>query len=162
MSWYDWLLARISDIRGGAQTIQDVVDTQAAMLDLAEYPTFSLLMDGNEQTLYEITGRDVPYLFAGIKIDWTGLNFGGGVDTEIRYYEKIDGTNYVEMYTEVFLNAALPDPLGTAHPITPGSQKPTPDIVYCQQDVKITAQQLGVGGGWNTLSYRAIDALRGG
>ncbi len=148
-------------IPGGAVTLQDLLDNQQAMLDLAEYPTISVVCDGNEQTVYEETGADVPFFFAGGFIDWTGANSGAGEDTTVKVYVKVDGTNYRAIYEEVFLAAAVPDPVATPFPRSVDT-KPAPEGFYSKQDVKVTIQQAAEGGGWNTLDVRTIDAIRGG
>lgn len=148
-------------MRGGAVTIQDLLDNQQAMLDLAEYPTISVVCDGTEQTLYEITGAEVPFFFAGGFIDWTGANSGAGEDTAVKVYVKLDGTNYRVIYSETFLAAAVPDPVATPFPRSVDT-KPTPEGFYSKRDVKVTVQQAAEGGGWNTLDVRIIDAVRGG
>ncbi len=156
----------ILNVQGGAYTIQDLMEEWLASLDLAGGDPLTLLMDGNEQILYEYpAAADVPaahpFLFAGLKIDWTGLNFGGGENTEIKYYEMVDGTNLRLISTETFLAAALPVPVLTFHPRQANTDI-QPMQGYYRQHVRITAEQLAVGGGFNTLSYVNFDAIRGG
>jgi len=146
--------------RGGAETIQAVRDDQRTMLDLGEGDPETLLMTGAEQTLYEMTGSTHIYAFAGLYIDWTGLNFGGGEDTTIQGYIKVDGTNYRLVYTETFLAAALPVPVVTVHPRNTNTDILIPTL-YLKQDFKLTATQAAVGAGWNTLAFINIDAARG-
>lgn len=145
---------------GGPDNIQDLMAEAQSIIDIGGGVAESLLMDGTEQTLYERTGRTVVGLSPGITIDWTGLNFGAGEDTTIIVYEKVDGTNYRVKYTETFLAAALPSPVLTPHP------RNTTDVVpahwYTRQDVKITATQAAIGGGWNTLKYYIVDGAPGG
>ena len=154
------ILYEILTIRGGAGTIQTVTDELATVLDLGMGDVETLLMDGTEQVLVETTGSAFIYAFLGLWIDWTGLNFGAGEDTSIRFYLKVDGTNYRLVSTEVFLAAAIPVPAVTMHP-----RNATTDVVpaqqYFKQDIRITAQQAGAGGGFNTLTYNMIDAKRG-
>ena len=147
-------------MRGGAETLESLDDELDAMLDMAEDPLNTLLMDGSEQDLYEITGQAWPFYFAGGFIDWTGLNAGGGEDTVIRVKIKVDGTNYALIYEETFLAVAVPNPATTPFPRAVNT-RPTPEGFYCKQDVTVTAEQLAVGAGWNTLSWRIIDAVRG-
>jgi len=158
-------IARVTDNHGAGTTVNDYTESAvfsaglANMLDLAGGGESVLLMTGAEQTLYEETDT-TAFFFAGLKIDWTGLNFGGGEDTSIRFYEMVDGTNYRLVSTEVLLNAALPAPVITSHPRNANTDiQPTPG--YYRQGVKITAQQAAVGVGWNTLTYCSIDAKRG-
>jgi len=157
-------------LRGGAQTIQSLHDNQQAMLDLAEYPTISLLCDGNEQTVYEspfatadgvASGATAVFFFAGGFIDWTGANAGVGEDTIVKVKVKVDGTNYRVIYEETFLAAAVPVPAVTPFPRSVNT-KPTPESFYSKQDVTVTIEQGAVGGGWNTLDIRTYDAARGG
>lgn len=153
------MLYEILTIRGGAETLESLDDELDAMLDLAGGDALTLLMTGAEQVLYEETDV-VPFFFAGLKIDWTGLNFGALEDTSIRFYEMVDGTNLRLISTEVFLAAALPVPVVTYHPRNAVTDiQPTPG--YYRQGVRITAQQGAIGGGWNTLTYCRIDAKRG-
>ena len=151
----------IMSIRGGAYTIQDVMEEHQAGLDLAEYGTSSIVCDGNEQTLYEVTGSDFTFFFAGGYIDFTGSNAGAGEDTTIKMYHKTDGTNYREVFAETFLQAAVPAPVSVPFPRSSNTQI-VPDTLYSKQDVKITITQAAVGGGWNTLDYRIVDSQRGG
>jgi len=163
-----WVImpVHILNVQGGAYTIQDLMEEWLATLDLAGGESLTLLMDGNEQILYEYpAAADVPgvhpFYFAGLKIDWTGLNFGALEDTSIRFYEIVDGVNLRLISTEVFLAAALPVPVVTYHPRNANTDiQPTPG--YYRQGIRITAQQGAAGGGWNTLSYSRIDAIRGG
>ena len=147
-------------MRGGAETLESLDDELDALLDLGEGDPQTLLMDGSEQTLYETTGSAFIYEIYSLKIDWTGLNFGAGEDTTIRVYEKIDGTNYRLIYTEVFLAAALPVPIRTPHPRNTNTDTVLPPTVT-KQDYKVTAEQAAIGGGWNTLTFTVIDAKRG-
>ncbi len=154
------MLYEILTIRGGAETLESLDDELDAVLDLGGGDVETLLMDGTEQTLYETTGSAFIYQLLGLWIDWTGLNAGALEDTSIRFYLKVDGTNYRLISTEVFLVAALPAPVITMHP-----RNATTDVVpaqqYFKQDLRITAQQAAIGGGWNTLTYNMIDAKRG-
>jgi len=158
----------IAAMRGGAETLESLDDELDAMLDLAGGDALTLVMDGNEQILYEYpAAADMPgshpFFFAGLKIDWTGLNFGAGENTSIRFYELVDGVGVANLRlisTEVFLAAALPTPVVTYHPRNANTDiQPTPG--YYRQGVRITAQQAIAGGGWNTLSYSRIDGVRG-
>jgi len=162
------MLYEILTIRGGAETLESLDDELDAMLDLAGGDALTLLMTGAEQTLYEYpAAADMPgahpFFFAGLKIDWTGLNFGGGENTSIRFYELVDGVGAANLRlisTEVFLVAALPVPAVTLHPRNANTDiQPTPG--YYRQGIRITAQQALVGGGWNTLTYSRIDGVRG-
>jgi len=154
---------------GGAETLESLDDELDAMLDMAGGDALTLdLTGGAELTLYEYpAAADMPgshpFLFAGLKIDWTGLFFGGGEDTSIRFYELVDGVGAANLRlisTEVFLVAALPVPVVTYHPRNANTDiQPTPG--YYRQGIRITAQQALVGGGWNTISYARIDAARG-
>lgn len=156
----------ILNVQGGAYTLQDLMEEWLASMDFGGGEALTLLMDGNEQILYEYpAAADVPgihpFYFAGLKIDWTGLNFGAGENNSIRFYEIVNGTNLRLVSTEVFLAAALPVPVITFHPRNAATDiQPTPG--YYRQGLRITAQQAGVGGGWNTLTYSMIDAIRGG
>ncbi len=147
-------------MRGGAETLESLDDELDAMLDMAEDPTTSILMDGTEQTVYEMTGSDFPFFFAGGFIDWTGANAGGGEDTIVRVKVKVDGTNYRVIYEETFLAAAVPVPVATAFP-RPNASHNVPLSFYSKQDVIVTTEQAAAGGGFNTLDIRTIDAARG-
>ncbi len=154
------MLYEILTIRGGAETLESLDDELDAMLDLGEGDVETLVMDGNEQTLYETTGSAFIYAFLGLWIDWTGLNFGAGENTSIRFYLRVDGVNWRLISTEVFLAAAIPVPAVTMHP-----RNAVTDVVpaqqYFKQDLRITIQQAAIGGGWNTVSFNTIDAKRG-
>ncbi len=154
------MLYEILTIRGGPETLESLDAELDAMLDLGDGDVLTLVMDGTEQTLYETTGSAFIYEFLGLWIDWTGLNAGALEDTSIRFYLKVDGANYRLVSTEVFLAAAVPVPAVTMHP-----RNATTDVVpatqYFKQDLRITAQQGAIGGGWNTLTYNMIDAKRG-
>ena len=145
------------NLKGGTRSHETLGIEQDADLDMAEYPTVSLLMDGTEQALYEMTGANLPFFFGGGFIDWTGLNAGGGEDTEIKVYIKVDGTNYRLIYNETFLAVAVPSPPAVPFPRGINTQ-PVPDQWYSKQDIRVTAQQAAIGGGWNTLLYSIIDA----
>lgn len=162
-----WVImpVHILNVQGGAYTIQDLMEEWLATLDLAGGNDLTLLMDGSEQILYEYpAAADVPaahpFIFKGLKIDWTGLNFGAGENTEIKFYEMIDGANLRLVSTETFLAAALPG-LPTYHPRNANTDVQPKEGVY-RQHVRITAEQLAIGGGWNTLSYVHFDLVRGG
>ncbi len=154
------MLYEILTIRGGAETLESLDDELDAMLDLGDGDPLTLLMDGTEQTLYETTGSAFIYQFLGLWIDWTGLNAGALEDTAIRFYLKVDGTNYRLISTETFLAAAVPVPAVTMHPRNANTDV-VPAQQFFKQDLLITAQQGAVGGGWNTLTYNMIDAKRG-
>jgi len=158
----------IGGMRGGAESLESIDDELDAMLDMAGGNALTLLMTGAEQTLYEYPAAANmpgvhPFFFAGLKIDWTGLNFGGGENTSIKFYELVDGVGAANLRlisTEVFLAAALPSPVVTYHPRNANTDiQPTPG--YYRQGVRITAQQAAIGAGWNTLTYCRIDAVRG-
>ena len=159
-----WVImpVHILNVQGGAYTIQDLMEAFQAMPDLARSPqSGDTLMDGTELDLYD--QDDIhPYIFGGGYIDWTGLNAGGGEDTTIRAYKTIAPGGVPRLfYDEVFLNAAVPDPILTPHPRDINTQC-VPRIIHDVYGIRITAQQLGVGGGWNTLPAEWFDALRGG
>ena len=153
----------LQSMRGGTESLETIDDELDAMLDLAGGDALTLLMTGAEQTLYQeptTPPAAFPFFFSGLKIDWTGLNFGAGENTSIRFYEMVDDTNWRLVSTEVFLAAALPVPVITYHPRNAVTDiQPTPG--YYRQGVRITAQQAAIGGGWNTLSYCRIDGVRG-
>jgi len=157
-----WVImpVHILNVQGGAYTIQDLMEEWLATLDIAGGDPLTLTMDGTEQTLY-LEDDIHPFMFAGIKIDWTGLNFGAGENTEIKFYEQVDGANERLISTETFLAAALPVPVLTFHPRQANTDI-QPMIGYYKQCTRITAEQLAVGGGWNTLTYVRFDAKRGG
>jgi len=153
----------IEAMRGGAETLESLDDELDAMLDLAGGDALTLLMTGAEQTLYQHPATPpaaFPFFFAGLKIDWTGLNFAGGENTSIRFYEMVDGTNWRLVSTEVFLAAALPVPIITYHPRNANTDI-QPTAGYYRQGVRITAQQAAIGAGWNQLSFSRIDGVRG-
>jgi len=160
---------QIDRVQGGAETLESLDDELDAILDLAGGDALTLdLTGGAELTLYEYPAAadmpgTIPFYFAGLKIDWTGLFFGAGENTSIRFYELVDGVGAANLRlisTEVFLVAALPVPVVTFHPRNANTDiQPTPG--YYRQGIRITAQQAAVGGGWNTLTYCRIDAVRG-
>ncbi|MCK5235925.1 MAG: hypothetical protein KAR06_02980 [Deltaproteobacteria bacterium] len=154
------MLYEILTIRGGAETLESLDDELDAMLDLGDGDVLTLVMDGTEQVLYETTGSAFIYAFLGLWIDWTGLNAGALEDTSIRFYLRVDGTNYRLISTEVFLAAAVPVPAVTMHPRNANTDV-VPAQQYFKQDLRITAQQGAIGAGWNTLTYNMIDAKRG-
>ena len=119
----------------------------------------SVLCDGTEQTIYERTDEEEPYLFAGGFNDFTGANSGAGEDTIIRVYVKIDGTNYRLIYEETFLAAGLPNPVCIPFPRS-SNTTPIPQGTYIRQDIKVTIEQVAEGAGWNTLNFNIIDATR--
>jgi len=163
-----WVImpVHILNVQGGAYTIQDLMEEWLATLDLAGGDALTLLMTGAEQILYEYpAAADVPgvhpFYFPGLKIDWTGLGFGAGENTSIRFYEIVNGANLRLISTEIFLAAALPVPVITPHPRNANTDiQPTPS--YYRQGLRITAQQAAIGAGWNTLTYSRIDGVRGG
>jgi len=164
---FEKLLQRIywavEALRGGAESLESIDDELDAMLDMAGGDPLTLLMTGAVQTLYQYPAAPpaaFPFFFAGLKIDWTGLNFGGGENTSIFFEEMVNGVNWRTISTEVFLAAALPVPVVTYHPRNANTDiQPTPG--YYRQGVRITAQQAAIGAGWNTLTYCRIDAVRG-
>jgi len=151
---------------GGAETLESLDDELDAMLDLAGGDALTIdLTGGAELTMYEYpAAADMPgahpFFFAGLKIDWTGCFFGALEDTSIRFYEMVNGVNLRLISTEVFLAAALPVPIVTYHPRNSNTDV-QPTSGYYRQGVRITAQQGAIGGGWNTLTYCLIDAVRG-
>lgn len=150
----------IEAMRGGAKTLESLDDELDAMLDLGGGDVETLVMDGTEQTLYETADSSFVYEFCGLWIDWTGLNAGGGENTEIKFYLKVDGTNYRLISTETFLAAAVPVPAVTMHPRNANTDV-VPATQRFKQDLLITAEQLAVGAGWNTLTFNQIDGKRG-
>lgn len=161
----DWIgtLREIRDaiaaMRGGAETLESLDDELDAILDLAGGDSETLVMTGAEQELYIDEVGTRLYLFAGIHIDWTGLNAGGGENTTIKGYRKY-GALWRKFYEETFLAAAVPDPPVTPVPRDINTQcVPTP--IYYKQGIKITAQQAAMGGGWNTLTWDKITGAPG-
>ena len=148
-------------IQPDAQSIATVYTDVHAQLDVARSgDSGTTVMDGSELTLYEDSNATMLY-FAGGTINWTGLNAGAGEDTTIRgYWKNASGGAYVKFYEEVFLEAALPDPLGTPVPRDANIQC-TPSTMYNVYGVKITAQQAAIGGGWNTLTHEWFDGKPG-
>lgn len=159
-----WVImpVHILNVQAGGYTIQDLMEAFQAMPDLARSEqSGSLLMDGTAQTIYD--QADIhPFIFGGGYIDWTGLNAGAGENTTIRAYAAITVGGVLRLlYEEVFLAAAVPDPILTPHPRDINTQC-VPRILHNVYGVRITAQQALIGGGWNTLPYEWFDALRGG
>lgn len=154
----------------GAATIESLSIDHAADLDLAEYPTISLVCSAAEQTVYlspgatadgTASGATGVYFFGGGFIDWTAANVGGGEDTVVKVYQKVNGLDFKVIYEETFLAAALPSPVITPFPRDVNTQC-NPSSFYTKQDVKVTIQQAAIGAGWNTIDVRTIDGVRGG
>jgi len=139
--------------------IDAIISELLAVLDLAGGATETSVMDGTEKELYKEEAGTVIRLFAGINIDWTGLNAGGGEDTTIKAYRKYEA-NWRKFYEETFLATAVPDPPVTPVPRDLDTQC-TPSPVYYKQGIKITAQQAAVGAGWNTLTFDKVTAAPG-
>ncbi len=136
--------------------IASIIADLEAVLDLTGGASETSVMDGTEKELYKEEAGTVIRLFAGVNIDWTGLNAGGGEDTTIKAYRKY-GANWRKFYEETFLATAVPDP-----PVTPVPRyidtQCTPSQVYYKQGIKITAQQAAIGAGWNTLTFDKVAA----
>lgn len=151
-----------STITGGAGTIQDLIEEFAAFFDVARSPqsgTYTFA-DADEETLYEKSSVH-PFPFYGGYIDWTGANAGAGEDTTVKVYIKLkSGGTYREIYEEIFLDAAVPDPVAT--PVPRSSTTDTePKPILNVYGVKVTASQAAVGGGWNSIDHQWFDGLRG-
>ena len=158
-----WVRARHSlvAIRNAiTEMLQTITELVQSSLDLAEFTTISIVCDGSEQIVYEKTGVDFSYFFGGGFCDFTGANAGAGEDTVIKCYNKPDGTNYRVFYEELFLLDSVPNPASVPYPRSVDTQA-SPDEHYWKQDIKVTVQQLAVGGGWNTLDFRTMDSRRG-
>ena len=149
----------VDDITGGDETLESIMTEVKGALNLAEYPTASVVCDGTEQTIYSMEDAVYPFYFGGGFIDFTGANFGAGEDTTLSVYIKVDGTNYRIVYTETFLASALPSPAVVPFP-RDANTNIQPKGFYSKQDVKVTIQQAAEGAGFNTLPYRIIDAER--
>jgi len=145
-----------------ADNLSTAMTELEAVLDLARAgDSGDYVMDGNEITLYEESDT-TAFEFGGGYIDWTERNAAAGEDTTIQVYLKLaSGGSYVQIYTETFLAAALPAPLGVPVPRDATTQC-TPGRLYNIYGVKITATQAAVGGGWNTLAFEAYDSKAGG
>jgi len=161
-----WVImpVHILNVQGGAYTIQELMEQFQAMPDLARSPQSGELTFTNAvaQTLYE--QADIhPFIFGGGYIDWTAApNVGAGEDTTITCHIKIEsGGVYRLIYEEVFLAAAVPDPICTPHPRDINTQC-VPRILHNVYGVRVQASQAAIGGGWNTIDFEWFDALRGG
>jgi len=153
-------LYEVLTIRGGAGTIQSILDEWDNELDLVRSAdSGDYVMDGTEITLYEESAA-TPFQFCGAYIDWTGLNAGGGENTAVKMYVKIEsGGTYRKIYEETFLAIAVPDPVCTPVPRDINTQC-VPGVLYNVYGVKITATQAAVGGGWNTIPIEIFDAKK--
>jgi len=153
----------VESTRGGAETVQAIRDDQRTMLDLGLGDVETIVMTGAVQYLYTSEGNDHICFFAGIFVDFTGLNAGAGENTTIEVQLKVPGGavgNYRTIYTETFLAAAVPVPAVIPVPRAINTQC-TPSTFYYKQDLRVTIQQAALGGGWNTITYNVIDAKRG-
>lgn len=89
-------------IRGGANTIQSVMDEFAAVLDLARSAqSGTLTLDGTEQTLYEETDTN-PFEFGGGKVDL--FNQAAGDTVILRQYVKIKSGGVYRLETDDTVN----------------------------------------------------------
>lgn len=163
-----WVImpVHILNVQGGAYTIQDLMEGFQAMPDIARSPqSGSVVCDGTEQTLYDETDIH-PFIHYGMDIDFTGVNFGAGEDTTVKFYQIVEPGGALRLVWQsiAFLNAALPIP--------PCRHLPSYQDGLANQDlqipflsvygIRITVQQAAIGGGWNTLPYQVFDAKRGG
>jgi len=150
---------QIDRLQGGAETLESLDDELDAFLDLGGGDSETLAMTGAVQELFKEEAGTSIRLFAGMHIDWTGLNAGGGENTTI-IVERKYGALWRKIYEETFLAAAVPDPAVTPVPRDINTQcVPTP--IYYKQGIRVTAQQALVGGGWNTLTWDQITGARG-
>lgn len=159
IGWIKKIYNKIVAVQGGAETLESLDDELDALLDLAHGDSETLLMMGAEQELYIDEVGTRVYLFAGINIDWTGLNAGAGENTTIKGYRKY-GALWRKFYEETFLAAAVPDPAVTPVPRDINTQC-VPQPIYYKQGIKITAQQAAIGGGWNTLTFDKVTGAPG-
>lgn len=85
-------------MRGGAQTIQDVVDNQQAMLDYAKnIDTSTLTGAGTEDSIYDKTST-TPFHVVGI---WLGLhNMVAGDVIRFRGYMDFDDASIADKFTD--------------------------------------------------------------
>lgn len=154
-----WML---ESLRGGAGSIQQLLDEHAAQLDLARSPQSGAYTHaGALLTPYTQNGGGHPFYFAGAYIDWTGCNFGAGENTTVTVdISIVAGPTWRNLYTEVFLAAALPTPI-----VTPIPRQTNTDIepirLYNVYGVRIQMIQAAIGGGWNTVQVEIFDAVRG-
>lgn len=147
---------KLLQMQGGTDSIGAIVTALDSSMDMGSSRA-STVMDGTEQILYEQTA-DTPFNFSGGYIDFTGANAGAGEDTTIKAYIKVkNGGTYREIYTETFLNAAVPSPICV--PVPRIASDVAPAKLCGMYGIKVTAQQAAVGAGWNTLDNEWFDEV---
>ena len=136
-------------IQGGGESLQSIKDDLATGLDLARSPqSGSLLMDGNEQTIY-IETDTLPFVMNQAHLDLTTMAAGDTIRARV-YVTLVSGGAYVKISDDAlntFVDAQ--DPAGKVL-----------DEVYGVYGIKITLQQT-VAGTLRTIPYEVYDAKRG-
>lgn len=150
------ILKKLLQIQGGEDSIGAIVAALNSSMDLGSSRA-STVMTGAEQTLYE-ESSDTPFTFNGGYIDFTGANAGAGEDTTIKGYIKLkSGGTYRLIYTETYLNAAVPSPIAVPAPRL--ATDIAPAKLCGMYGIKITATQAAIGAGWNTLYNEWFDEM---
>jgi hypothetical protein len=144
----------MKQLAGGANSLQTLADEFAAELDLGKDPLIGaagLLMTGAEQTLYDINGLGIPWIFNGGYIDLSPLAAGDVVIVRI-YVTSGDGVN---------LRKLTLDASNTYTGVCDPPQIEVPELEPCSYEVKVTIQQTVVPVAYKTLFCHFYDSVRG-
>lgn len=159
----DASLFAIAALRGGAQTLQNIVDNQQAMLDFARIQTIAspVTLTGAAQYIYSRAGSSRPFFFAG---GWFSQDSGAwatGEDVTVTVQLTVDGTNWETAWSLNLVAAA--SPLSIAVP-SGYSEDPTLNIpigfwVGSNCGVRVGIIQNVEGAGYGVWSHNFVDGV---
>lgn len=156
--------ALLKAVRGGAVTIQGVVDDQQALLDFARVQTIAspITLSASIQYVYSRDAGDRPFYFCG---GWFSKDSGawvGGENVDINIQTKTDGSNWVDTFNIAQLGAD-PSPLEFAipHEATGALLGGIPRGFWVMpgNGVRVGIVQDVIGGGWHVWSHSFGDGV---
>ena len=149
-------------MRGGAQTIQDIIDALQAELDFARIQTLAspVTLDGTLQTVYSNTqGR--PFFFAGYMFSWDSGAWAGGESVTINVDAKADGSNWENLWTKTLAAAASPLTVAVPSGDDEDASLNIPIGFWSFCDIRVTIQQTVEGAGYHVVSHCGGDGVPG-
>ncbi|MFH1031130.1 MAG: hypothetical protein V1767_00965 [Chloroflexota bacterium] len=156
MATIDELYILLRQLAGGATSLQELKDILNAGLDLDQDPligTAGLLLDGTEQTIYDVNGAGIPWKFEGGYIDLSALI---ATDTVIIRFYATSGDGVTIVGRQISIDAANTYTGAVSPPnIVIGELPPT------AYEIKITIQ-CTAHVAYKTVYPHFYDSVRGG
>ena len=156
------VLYEIMTIRGGAETLQSLMDEHLASLDLAEVRTIASPVTLTAIVQYIYTNSPgSPFYFAGGFVNRATGAWAGGESVTVNVEAQIDGATWIEIWTITF--AAEPAPVLAAIPAHANSALLNiPFGFYNRGDgVRVGIVQTVEGAAFHTWDHSFIDGVRG-